>query len=72
MGTVLPYSLECLVLKHMSSRVFSVLMSIEPAIAALVGFIFLHEHLNLQSAIAILLVTFASAGILSTGQKLKG
>jgi inner membrane transporter RhtA len=68
MGTVLPYSLEYIVLKRMSPRVFGVLMSIEPAIAALVGFIFLRERLNLQSAIAILLVTFASAGITLSGQ----
>jgi inner membrane transporter RhtA len=68
MGTVLPYSLEYIVLKRMSPRVFGVLMSIEPAIAALVGFIFLREHLNVQSAIAILLVTFASAGITLSGQ----
>jgi inner membrane transporter RhtA len=67
LGTVLPYSLEYIVLKRMSPRVFGVLMSIEPAIAALVGFIFLREHLNLQSAIAILLVTFASAGITLSG-----
>jgi inner membrane transporter RhtA len=68
MGTVLPYSLEYLVLKRMSPRVFGVLMSIEPAIAALVGFIFLREHLNIQSSIAILLVTAASAGITLSGQ----
>lgn len=67
-GTVLPYSLEYIVLKRMSPRVFGVLMSIEPAIAALVGFIFLREHLNVQSAIAILLVTLASAGITLFGQ----
>lgn len=68
MGTVLPYSLEYIVLKRMSPRVFGVLMSIEPAIAALVGLIFLRERLNLQSAIAILLVTFASAGITLFGR----
>jgi inner membrane transporter RhtA len=68
LGTVLPYSLEYIVLKRMAPRVFGVLMSIEPAIAALVGFIFLSEHLNLQSAIAILLVTFASAGITLFGR----
>jgi inner membrane transporter RhtA len=68
LGTVLPYSLEYIVLKQMSPRVFGVLMSVEPAIAALVGFIFLHEHLNVQSAIAILLVTFASAGITLSGK----
>ncbi|MCU0565435.1 MAG: EamA family transporter [Oculatellaceae cyanobacterium Prado106] len=60
--TVLPYSLEFIALKRMSTRVFGVLMSIEPAIAAIVGLLFLHEALGVRSLIAILLVTLAAIG----------
>lgn len=63
LGTVIPLSLEFNVIKRVPPRVFGVLMSIEPAISALVGLLFLSEHLNLQSVIAILLVSFASAGV---------
>jgi inner membrane transporter RhtA len=45
-------------------------MSIEPAIAALVGFVMLGEVLTWQSAIAIVLVTGAAVG--STASRTKG
>jgi threonine/homoserine efflux transporter RhtA len=48
---------------QISVRLFQLTKLFANAIAALVGFIFLREQLNLKSAIAILLVTFASAGI---------
>ncbi len=62
LGTLLPYSFEYTALKRLPSRIFGTLMSIEPAIAAIVGFIFLNEVLSLQMVIAILLVTIAAAG----------
>jgi inner membrane transporter RhtA len=58
----LPYSLEYVALKRLPSRIFGTMMSIEPAIAAIVGFLFLHEILSLQAIAAILLVTIAAAG----------
>jgi inner membrane transporter RhtA len=60
--TVLPYSLEFSALKRISPRNFGVLMSVEPAIAALVGFVFLHERLSLQTLLATALVTMAAIG----------
>lgn len=62
LGTLLPYSLEYVALKRLPSRIFGTMMSIEPAIAAIVGFLFLHEILSLQAIAAILLVTIAAAG----------
>jgi inner membrane transporter RhtA len=62
LGVVIPYSLEYTAIQKLSPRVFGVLMSIEPAIAALVGLVMLGEVLTWQSAIAILLVTSAAIG----------
>lgn len=69
LGKVVPYSLEYTALKRMPPRVFGVLMSIEPAIAALVGFLALGEQLNLQSLIAIVLVTVAAMGATLMGRQ---
>jgi inner membrane transporter RhtA len=65
LSTAIPYTLEIEALKKMPARVFGVLMSLEPAVAALVGFVILSEALGLQSWLAILLVSAAAAG--STG-----
>jgi inner membrane transporter RhtA len=66
LGTVLPYSLEFAALKRMPPRIFGVLISIEPAIATLVGFLVLHEQLGLRSLVAIVLVTLAAIGVTLT------
>lgn len=63
MGSVIPYSLEYSALKRMSSRVFGVLMSIEPAVAALIGFLLLGEYLDWRSLTAIVLITLAAIGV---------
>lgn len=62
LGTVVPYSMEYAALKRLPPRLFGVLMSIEPAIAALVGFLFLGEQLGLRSLIAVMLVTISAIG----------
>jgi inner membrane transporter RhtA len=67
--TVVPYSLEFVALRRMSTRVFGVLMSIEPAIAALVGLLFLHETLDIQSLVAIALVIAAAIGATLWGRQ---
>jgi inner membrane transporter RhtA len=69
MTTVMPYSMEFAALKRMSPRVFGVLMSIEPAIAALVGLIFLHESLDGRSLVAIGLVITAAIGVTVFGKQ---
>jgi inner membrane transporter RhtA len=67
--TVVPYSLEFAALRRMSPRVFGVLMSIEPAIAALVGLLFLRETLEVRSLIAIALVIMAAIGATMFGRQ---
>jgi inner membrane transporter RhtA len=62
LGSALPYSLEMISLRNLPPRTFGILMSLEPALAALMGIFFLAEHLtHLQSA-AILCVVISSFG----------
>jgi inner membrane transporter RhtA len=67
--TILPYSMEYVALNRMPPRVFGVLMSIEPAIATLVGLIFLGETLDWRSLIAVLLVMTAAIGVTLWGRQ---
>ena len=62
LSSAIPYSLEMEALRRMPQGVFGVLMSLEPAMAALAGFILLDEGLAARELIAILLVVAASAG----------
>jgi inner membrane transporter RhtA len=62
MSSVIPYTLELEALRRMPSNVFGVLMSLEPAAAALAGFIVLGEDLATRELVAIGLVVTASAG----------
>ena len=62
LSSVVPYSLELEALRKLPARVFGVLMSLEPAVAALVGFVILGERLGLRALAAVLLVTVAAVG----------
>lgn len=62
LSSAIPYSLELEALRRIPTSVFGVLMSLEPAIAAIVGFVILGEKLELRAIIAILLVTLATVG----------
>ena len=59
----IPLGMEFLALKRIEPRVFGVLLSTEPAIAALIGIIMLNEYLSMTSWAAIALVTTASIGV---------
>lgn len=61
-SSALPYSLEMLALKELRPMTFGLLMSLEPAIAALVALAFLGEHLSLVQWLAIGCVVAASVG----------
>lgn len=65
LSTALPYSLEMEALRHLPSRVFSILLSLEPVIAALAGLILLHEQLTWRGTIAIALICIASIGVIT-------
>jgi len=67
--SVVPYALEFLSLKRMSARVFGVLSSLGPAVAALAGFVVLQQQLDLRQMLAILLVVAASTGVVTTSRR---
>lgn len=62
LSTALPLSLEMIAMTKIPARTFGTLMSMEPAIGALSGLIFLQEHLSLTQWLAILAIIVASAG----------
>jgi inner membrane transporter RhtA len=62
LSSVIPYSLELEALRRMPTKVFGVLMSLEPAIAALVGLLVLNEVLGSVQWVGVLLVVAASVG----------
>ena len=61
-SSVVPYSLELEALRRLPKRVFGVLMSLEPAVAALAGLVVLDQGLAARDWLAIGLVVIASAG----------
>jgi inner membrane transporter RhtA len=61
-SSVIPYSLELEALRRLPANVFGVLMSLEPAVAALAGLIVLGQSLDALEWFAIALVVVASAG----------
>ena len=62
MSSAIPYTLELEALRRMPAGVFGVLMSLEPAVAAVAGYLVLGEGLVAREIAAILLVVAASAG----------
>ena len=62
MSSAIPYSLETESLRRLPAHVFGVLMSIEPAVAALAGFLILGQSLDARELVAIGLVVVASVG----------
>jgi inner membrane transporter RhtA len=64
LSSAIPYALELEALRRVPNAVFGVLLSLEPAVAALVGFVVLSQDLAPVEAVAIGLVVVASAGAL--------
>ncbi|WP_354691189.1 threonine/homoserine exporter RhtA [Phytobacter sp. RSE-02] len=62
LSTALPYSLEMIALTRLPTRTFGTLMSMEPALAAVSGMIFLSETLSLQQVAALMCIVIASIG----------
>ena len=62
LSSVIPYSLELTALRRIPPRVFGILMSLEPAVGALVGLVFLGEILSWHEWLAIGLVIAACVG----------
>jgi inner membrane transporter RhtA len=66
LSSAIPYSLELEALRRLPAGVFGVLMSLEPAVAATVGFVVLDQGLDATEVLAIVCVVVASAGALSS------
>jgi inner membrane transporter RhtA len=62
LSSAIPYSLELEALRRIPAGVFGVLMSLEPAVAALAGLAILGEVLGLREWAGIALIVAASAG----------
>ena len=62
LSSIIPYSLELEALRRIPARVFGIWMSLEPAVAALVGLVVLGQALALREWLAVGCVMAACAG----------
>lgn len=69
LSSALPYCLEMVALNRLSTQHFSVMMSLEPAIAALAGLLILQEQLNVNQWLAITMIITASMGSTLSAKK---
>ena len=69
LSSAIPYTCEMYALSRIPVRVFGILMSLEPVVAAIAGFIFLHEALTVRQLIAIAAIVAASLGTAMSEQE---
>lgn len=69
LSSVLPYSLELLALRRLSAQVFGILLSLEPAAAALAGLLVLGQRLHPTQLLGMGFVVAASALVLGLGAR---
>ena len=69
LSSVLPYSLELLALRRLTAKVFGILLSLEPAFAALAGLVVLGQVLSPTQLLGMGLVVAASALVLGLGAR---
>jgi inner membrane transporter RhtA len=67
LSSVIPYSLEMVALRTLPPRLFGILMSLEPAVAAIVAAVLLREWLTPWQLLAMACVTAASVGATRAG-----
>jgi inner membrane transporter RhtA len=67
LSSLLPYSLELLALRRLRAAVFGILLSLEPAVAALAGLIVLGQRLHTLQLVGLVLVVLASAIVMGLG-----
>jgi inner membrane transporter RhtA len=72
LSSLIPYTLEFVALRRLSTAVFGLLMSLEPAVAALAGVIVLGQHLTSVLVVALVMVVVASIGSSVTGRSVAG
>lgn len=69
LSSVVPYTLEIEALRRMSTKQFGILMSMEPAVASVMGWLILSEYLSSTQWLAVLLVMSASYGVVKYAKK---
>jgi inner membrane transporter RhtA len=69
LSSALPYSLEMLALTRLPARTVGILVSVEPAMGALLGLMFLDEHLSAFQWLAIAAIIAASIGAVFSARK---
>lgn len=69
---VVPFTLELLALRRLTTTAFGTLMSLEPAIAVVIGFLVLHQGLDLLALVGIGLVVAAGIGAERGGARATG
>lgn len=69
MSSVVPYTLELLALRRITPGTFGILMSLEPAVAAVAGAIVLSQWLTAWQCAAIGLVVVASVGVTAQARR---
>ena len=70
LSSVIPYSCEMVALRSLRPAIFGILMSLEPAAAALAGLVVLGERLSVLQWVAVLCVIGASIGATRSGRPL--
>nr|WP_226913391.1 EamA family transporter [Gephyromycinifex aptenodytis] len=68
LSSVLPYSLELVALRRLSAQVFGILLSLEPAVAAIAGFFVLGQRLDPLQLVGMGCVVGASASVTRSAQ----
>ena len=68
LSSLIPYSLEIVALRRLSASTFGLLMSLQPAVAALAGVIVLSQHLTGVLLVALVMVVTASVGTTIVGR----
>jgi len=63
LSSVISYGLELSALRRIPTQVFGILMSLEPAAAAVAGLVVLGEQLGAREVVALVMVSLASGGI---------
>jgi inner membrane transporter RhtA len=69
LSSAIPYSLEMYSLRHLPKQTFGILLSLEPAFAALAAFVILGEALSGLQCLAVVSIIGASVGATITGNR---
>jgi inner membrane transporter RhtA len=68
-SSALPYALEMVALRRLPSSTYGTLVSAEPAIGSVMGFLFLGEFLSATQWLAVGLIVLSSAGATLTARR---